>query len=449
MTFSEADSSANFYWGAATAAYQIEGSPLADGAGRCVWHEFSHTPGTTYRGQTGDVACDHFHRYAEDIDIMRRLGLGAYRFSIRWPRVLPEGIGKVNPKGIAFYDRLLDAVLAANLEPFVTLHHWDFPSTLHRLGGWMNRDAAEWLAEYATVMADTLGDRVTWWSTMNEPFVVAEQGHLLGAQAPGMRNIYATGHAIHNQLRAHVLAYRAIKAVRPDATVGIVLSNAGVSPASESEDDVHASELAHSWHNFPLYLEPLFHGRYPTGIDQLIGQYLPAEYEADMDALSIPPDFVGLNYYSGYKVRSDATRWAGFSAEEEPDAPRTNMDWIIRPEGLSHLLTRAHESYELPAIFVTENGAAFEDRREGNTVHDPERIAYLEAHIAEVLRAKKEGVPVRGYFVWSLLDNFEWARGYEKRFGIVYVDFETQERVVKDSGHWYGELARGANSSLS
>ncbi len=442
MTLHEATPDSRFYWGAATSSYQIEGSPLADGSGRCIWHEFAHTPGATHDGETGDVACDHYHRFGGDVEIMRRLGLGAYRFSIRWPRILPDGVGKVNPAGIAFYDRLLDVLLEAGIEPFVTLHHWELPSVLQRRGGWTNRDVAAWFAEYASVVASALGDRVRWWATLNEPFVVADEGHLAGAHAPGIRNIYAAGHAVHNQLRAHAAAWHAVKAAVPQASVGIVLHNAAVWPASAAADDIAAAATAHAWLSFPLFLDPLVHGAYPEQIERILRPYLPAGYEHDMEELRVPPDFAGINYYSGFKARHDPTSWAGFDAVEEPEAPRTAMGWVIRPDGLRLILRQVHLRYKLPVLFVTENGAAFEDRREGEQVHDPKRIAYLESHIAEVLRAREEGVPVQGYFVWSLLDNFEWAHGYSKRFGIVYVDFGTQERVVKDSGLWYGEVAR-------
>jgi beta-glucosidase len=434
--------SRDFYWGAATAAYQIEGSPLADGAGRCIWHEFAHTPGTIIGGDTGDRACDHYHRFAEDVALMRELGLGAYRFSLRWSRILPDGAGQVNPAGLDFYDRLIEAILSAGIEPFVTLYHWDLPSTLNRRGGWSNRDLAGWFADYAAVVVEKFGDRVHWWATLNEPFVVAEQGHLVGAHAPGLRNIYATGEAIHNQLRAHASASEAIKAAAPDSAVGIVLHNAAVWPATESDEDVAAARVADSWHNYPLFLEPLVNGRYPVELDGLLEPFLPCGYEDDMAALRIPPDFVGMNYYSGYLVRHDPTSWKGFASVDEPHMPRTSMNWIVRPEGLYEILSAVHSRYHLPALFVTENGAAFEDDRSGDAVHDPDRVAYLDSHIKQVLRAKEEGVPVQGYFVWSLLDNFEWALGYSKRFGIVYVDFESEERIVKDSGRWFAKLAR-------
>ncbi|MGA3218949.1 MAG: GH1 family beta-glucosidase [Acidimicrobiales bacterium] len=432
----------NFYWGAATAAYQIEGSPLADGAGRCVWHEFSHTPSTTHAGETGDVAADHYHRWESDIAIMRGLGLNAYRFSVRWPRVIPDGSGRVNEAGLGFYDRMLDGVLRAGLEPFVTLFHWDMPSALLARGGWSNRDVAEWFADYCATVAGRLGDRVKWWTTLNEPFVVAEQGHLVGAHAPGMRNIFATGQAVHNQLRAHVAGRDALKAVNQDASVGIALHNAAVWPATDAEADQTAAETANAWHSFPLFLEPLVFGRYPQELEERLSPYLPQGYERDMDALQVPPDFVGLNYYHGYRARHDVGSWLGYAPVEEPDAPQTTMNWAIRPEGLRRILSQAHERYKLPSLLVTENGASFADRRDGDAVHDQDRTAYLKSHIAEVLRARDEGVPVHGYFVWSLLDNFEWALGYSKRFGIVYVDYGTQERVIKDSGHWYGSFVR-------
>jgi beta-glucosidase len=435
---------AKFYWGAATAAYQIEGSPLADGAGRCVWHEFSHTPGTTYKGQTGDVAADHYHRWAEDVELMKNLGLNAYRFSLRWPRILPEGKGDVNAAGIGFYDRLVDGLLAAGIEPFVTLFHWDMPSALFRLGGWSNRDVAGWFGDYASVVADALGDRVKYWTTLNEPFVVSAEGHLVGNHAPGTRNIYQACYSVHNQLRAHVAGYHAIKAARScgNASVGLTAHDAAVWPASGSDEDVTAAERAESWHNFPLFFDPLVYGHYPPALEPRLRAYLPEGYEKDMDALRAPPDFIGLNYYHGYYARESGENWLGFAAVAEPDVPRTTMDWAIRPQGLHRVITQAHERYKLPAVYITENGAAFDDRPEGGAVHDTDRKAYLRSHIAAMLQARDEGVPVKGYFVWSLLDNFEWALGYSKRFGIVYVDYDTQERIVKDSGHWYGGLAR-------
>ncbi|MGC1239580.1 MAG: GH1 family beta-glucosidase [Acidimicrobiales bacterium] len=444
----DSESREEFYWGASTAAYQIEGSPLADGAGRCVWHEFSHTPHTIDNGDNGDVACDHYHRRDEDVALMRELGLGAYRFSIRWPRILPDGTGEVNEKGLDFYDRLLDELLAADIEPFLTLHHWDLPAALQRRGGWSNRDVASWFADYVDVVADRLGDRVRNWITLNEPFVVAEQGHLVGAHAPGIRNIYATGHAIHHQLLAHASAWHVLKSAYPQSQVGIALHNAAVYPATEALADVEATERANAWHNYPLFLEPLVNGRYPASLEDRLAPYLPKGYEDDMDGLRIEPDFAGVNYYSGYLVRNDTERWLGFESVPEPAAPRTEMDWIVRPDGLRDILMETDRRYKLKSLYVTENGAAFEDVVVEGEVDDAERLEYLKEHIAATLAARAEGVPVRGYFVWSLFDNFEWGRGYAKRFGIVHVDFTTQERLVKASGRWYSELARSHSISV-
>jgi beta-glucosidase len=435
-----------FLWGAATASYQIEGSLQADGAGRCIWEEFSATPGTTYLGQTGAVACDHYNRWSEDIALMRELGLGAYRFSIRWSRVLPEGTGTVNHRGLDFYDQLVDGLLDAGIEPFPTIFHWDLPAALQRRGGWSNRDIANWFGEYTEALVDRLGDRVRRWTTLNEPWVVAHHGHLTGTFAPGIRNIYAACDAIHNQLRAHSQATSVIKQSLPLASVGLALSNGYVEPASTRPEDIAAAETAHAWGNFPLFLEPLVNGRYPAAVQERMRPYMPDGFEDDLPDIQGEPDFVGLNYYFGSLVCSDESDWLGIGSVDEPAEPRTAMDWIIRPRGLHALLARAHRDYHLSSIFVTENGAAFEDHREGSTVDDPDRLAYLQSHTRAALDAREEGVPVDGYFVWSLLDNFEWALGYSKRFGIAYVDYETQERVVKQSGRWYAGLARGEHA---
>lgn len=439
-----------FYWGAATAAYQIEGSPMADGAGMCVWHEFSHTPGNTVDGDTGDVAADHYRRWAADVDMMKGLGLNAYRFSLRWARVLPEGKGRVNQGGIDFYSRLVDKLLASGIEPFVTLFHWDTPSGLHRLGGWTNPDIAGWFADYASVVAGALGDRVTHWMTLNEPFVVAEQGHLYANHAPGMRNIYATCACVHHQIRAHVAGYHAIKALSSQASVGMAMHNLGAWPATGSPEDVAAAERAHCWHNFPLFADPLVHGHYPQAIEDRLAPYLPKGYEDDMASLKVAPDFMGLNYYTTHLVKHSASTWLGTEVVPEPDVPRMAMlDWVVRPQGLYQLITQAHDRYRLPALYVTENGAAYHDAVVDGAVHDVERTEYLKSHTAAVLQAKEEGAPVQGYFVWSLMDNFEWGLGYSMRFGIVRVDYATQERTVKDSGQWYSRLARSGATTVS
>jgi beta-glucosidase len=387
------------------------------------------------------VAADHYHKWPEDIELMKTMGLNGYRFSIRWPRILPDGKGRINQAGIDFYDRLVDGLLAAGIEPFITLFHWDLPSALFRLGGWSNPDIAGWFGEYAAVVASALGDRVKYWMTLNEPFVVSAEGHLVGNHAPGMRNIYQACHSVHHQIRAHVAGYQALKANDADASVGLAAHDAAVWPASDAEEDVAAAERAEGWHNFPLFFDPLVLGHYPPALEDRLRPYLPEGYENDMSSLVHPPDFIGINYYHGYYARNSEDNWLGFVGVDEPDAPRTTMDWIIRPAGLHRVITQAHERYKLPAVYITENGASFEDVREGDAVHDEGRTAYLKSHVAATLQARDEGVPVKGYFVWSFLDNFEWALGYSRRFGVVYVDYETQERVLKDSGLWYSRLA--------
>jgi beta-glucosidase len=431
-----------FYWGAATASYQVEGSPLADGGGRCIWDEFAHTPGTISDGTTGDVAADHYHRWREDIGLIAALGLNAYRFSVRWPRVLPEGEGQPNKRGLSFYDRLVDGLLSAGVEPFVTLYHWDLPAALLRLGGWANPDIAGWFADYTASVAAALGDRVNYWVTLNEPFVVASEGHLAGAHAPGLRNIYHACHSLHNQLRAHAASHRVLQSLAPGAQVGLALHNAAVWPASDNPEDLAAAERAEAWHNFPMFLGPLVHGAYPEAIEGRLAPYLPQHYGTDMEEICLAPDFVGLNYYFGYLARHSEHSWLGFEALQDPAIAKTAMGWGISPEGLYRVITQAHDAYKLPAIYVTENGAAFPDSIANGAVHDPDRTAYLRSHVSAALKAREAGAPVKGYFVWSLLDNFEWAHGYTKRFGLVYVDYATQRRVVKDSGWWYAKLAR-------
>lgn len=432
-----------FLWGVATASYQVEGSPLADGGGRCVWHEFSHTPGNTFEGHTGDVAADHYHRWSADVDLLKQLGVSAYRFSVRWPRVLPEGTGQVNAAGLGFYDRLVDKLLSVGIEPFVTLFHWDLPSALHQRGGWANPEVAHWFGDYAAVMAGALGDRVKYWVTLNEPFVVSEQGHLVGNHAPGMRNIFATGSSVHNQLRAHVAGHHALKAAAADLCVGMATHNIAVWPATGSPEDAEAAERAHCWHNFPLFTDPLVHGRYPPALEARLSPYLPRGYEADMAGLQVAPDFLGLNYYTGYYARASTQNWLGYEAVPEAGRPKMAMlDWVVRPEGLHRVITQAHQRYHLPALYVTENGAAFEDTVSADgAVHDELRTDYLRSHTAAALQARADGAPLDGYFAWSFLDNYEWALGYSMRFGIVRVDYATQERTVKDSGLWYSKLA--------
>ncbi len=434
-----------FKWGVATASYQIEGSPLADGAGTSIWHRFSHTPGTTHNGDTGDVACDHYHRYKEDVAIMKELGVKAYRFSIAWPRIFPYGRGKINLKGIDFYDRLVDELMNAGIEPFITLYHWDLPAALQEKGGWMNRDIAGWFADYADYVFQKLGDRVKHWITLNEPWVTAFIGHMFGTHAPGVKDVFAAFEVVHNQLRAHSRAVEAFREENLDGEIGITLSNHSQAPASQSEADVMAAKIAHEQVNYPLFLNPIFKGDYPEHLLSVAKEYFPKDYKRDMGDIKKPIDFVGINYYSGSLVKADPSAPLGIKSVDR-GLEKTEMGWEIYPEGLYDILKGLQDTYNPREVFITENGAAFNDKVENGAVHDEKRIDYLKLHFEQALRAIGDGVKLKGYFVWSLMDNYEWAEGYSKRFGIVYVDYETQKRILKDSAKWYSKVI--ANNSL-
>ncbi|PNR96216.1 GH1 family beta-glucosidase [Petrotoga sp. 9PWA.NaAc.5.4] len=432
----------DFIWGAATASYQIEGSPLADGAGTSIWHRFSHTSGNILNGDTGDIADDHYNRYKEDISIMKHLGLKAYRFSISWPRIFPYGKGKINEKGLDFYNRLVDVLLDAEIIPFVTLYHWDLPAALQDLGGWMNRDIACWYADYADYMFQRLGDRVKNWITLNEPWVMAFIGHFTGEHAPGMKDIYGAFSVVHNQLRAHSKAVKSFKEENiKNGKIGITLSNSSHDPATDSEEDKRAAQLAHEWTNYPLFLNPIFKGDYPTLLKEKVYEYLPNNYQKDMQDIKEEIDFVGINYYSGDLIKADSNSFLG-GKNVERGLPKTEMGWEIYPEGFYKILKGVQDEYNPKEVYVTENGAAFNDKVEEEQVHDESRIEYLKKHFEKAHKAIEDGVKLKGYFVWSLLDNFEWAWGYSKRFGIVYVDYKTQKRIIKDSGKWYSNFIK-------
>jgi beta-glucosidase len=433
----------DFVWGAATAAYQIEGSPRADGKGESIWDRFCRIPGTIANGDSGDVACDHYRLWREDVTLMKQLGLDAYRFSISWPRVLPEGRGKVNSAGLDFYDRLTDALLEAGILPFATLYHWDLPQALQDRGGWGDRDIAPYFASYTSAVTERLGDRVKHWITLNEPKVTAFDGHLWGVHAPGMRSLRLAFAAAHNSLRAHGMAIQAIRAAVPNSTAGITLNLNPVHPAGDSTEDDEAARLADAFHN-RWFLDPLFSGSYPDDISQLLGDASPAIEEGDFSTIRQPLDFLGVNYYTRSVVRHrDQSQWfkdgkLPFETIKPDGREYTEMGWEVYPDGLRELLERLHRDYPAGAYYITENGAAFHDSvtAEG-AVHDARRRAYLESHVEAVSEAVSAGVPVKGYFAWSLLDNFEWAYGYSRRFGLIYVDYKTQERIWKDSARWY------------
>jgi beta-glucosidase len=424
----------DFLWGTATAAYQIEGAWNEDGKGESIWDRFSHTPGKIKDQTTGDVACDHYHRYQEDIALMRRLGLKAYRFSTAWPRVLPSGRGRINPPGLDFYDRLVDRLCAANIEPFLTLYHWDLPYALHQEGGWTNRDVAYTFADYAAVMVKRLGDRVKYWTTFNEPSVVMLDGYLAGAHAPGIQDIKAAYQAGHHLMLAHGLAVQAIRGVDPSLEVGIVLNESIVDPATDNSADIAAAQA--SWDSRQiLFLDTIFKGHYPPQVYDLIGDSMPKIKAGDMAIISQELDYLGLNYYSRNMVS------AAGKIDPIPGSEYTEMGWEVCAPALRRMLNKINQAYDLPPVFITENGAAFSDLvSPDGKVHDERRLDYLRQHFIQTQLAMQDGVDVRGYFVWSLLDNFEWAHGFSKRFGIVRVDYDTQERSVKDSGEWYSQV---------
>jgi beta-glucosidase len=432
-----------FVWGSATAAYQIEGAPLADGAGPSIWHRFSHTPGLMTNSDTGDVACDHYHRYAEDVTIMRDLGMQAYRFSISWSRILPEGTGRVNQKGVDFYRRLVDALRQAGIRPMATLYHWDLPAALDDRGGWLNRDVAEWFADYAAVAYKALDDAVEWWATLNEPWVVTDGGYLHGALAPGHRNLFEAPIATHNLLRAHGRAVQAYRAVGKHA-VGLVVNLEPKYPASQSPEDLAANRRADAYMN-RQYLDPALKGSYPEEMKEMFGDAWPDSPAADFDLIKQPLDFIGINYYLRAVTKNDPSNPIERAARvRQPGAIYTETGWEVYPPALTDVLLWFRDRYGSTPIYITENGAAFYDPPAAidGTVNDPLRIHYLRQHILSVARAIEKGVDVRGYFVWSLLDNLEWSHGYTKRFGIVHVDFATQKRTLKESAKFYREVVR-------
>jgi beta-glucosidase len=429
-----------FLWGAATASYQIEGAIQEDGRGTSIWDTFSATPGRTYNGDTGAVAVDHYHRMQEDLEIIARLGLDGYRFSIAWPRVLPTGSGPVNNKGLDFYDRLVDRLLVMGVQPFATLYHWDLPQPLQDAGGWTNRETAQRFADYVVVVVRRLGDRVTNWMTLNEPWCSAFLGYGIGVHAPGIRDRQAAVDAGHHLLLAHGLAVTRIRAVAPATPrVGIVLNFAPAYPADNRPETLRDRARSDAFSNRWL-LEPITLGAYPSELFTNMQLNPPPIQSGDMEIISTPIDFLGVNYYTRTVITGSPTPAAPEQAQTViiPDATYTEMDWEVYPSALTDLLVRLHRDYGIKELIVTENGAAFVDQWDGSDhVHDPQRLSYFRQHVSALSKAIEQGVPLRGYFAWSLLDNYEWAEGYSKRFGLVYVDYPTQRRIIKDSGLWY------------
>ncbi|MDZ4863288.1 MAG: GH1 family beta-glucosidase [Gemmatimonadota bacterium] len=440
----------SFLWGAATSAHQIEGSVRADGAAASIWDRFSHTPGSTTNGDTGDVACDHYRRSAQDVGLMRDLGLNAYRFSVAWARVLPEGRGAVNQAGLGFYDRLVDQLLAAGIQPALTLYHWDLPAALDDQGGWLNREIASWFADYASVMVQALGDRVGMWTTLNEPWVVADGGYLFGKLAPGHRNRFEAPIVSHNLLRAHGAGMQAIRAAG-GKQAGLVVNLEPKHPATDRPEDVAATQRADAYMN-RQYLDPVFFGQYPEELPDIYGDAWPTFPAADFDLIRQPLDFLGINYYTRSVVRDDPAAWPVRAARvTQPQHAYTLTDWEVYPPALTDVLSWVHSRYGRVPLYVTENGAAFYDAPAAidGRVDDPLRVHYLREHLRAIQVAMQQGVDVRGYFAWSLLDNFEWSAGYAKRFGLIHVNFITQERTPKASAGFYAEVIRTRGATLS
>ncbi|MER7165916.1 GH1 family beta-glucosidase [Micromonospora sp. NPDC000207] len=446
-----------FLWGAATAAYQIEGAATEDGRGPSIWDTFSHTEGTVVAGHTGDVACDHYHRLASDVSLMADLGLKSYRFSVSWPRVQPTGSGPANAKGLDFYRRLVDDLLASDIEPWLTLYHWDLPQRLEDEGGWPARDTAARFADYTRLVVDALGDRVRHWTTLNEPWCSAFLGYGSGVHAPGRTDSAAAVRAGHHLMLGHGLAVQALRAARPEAQVGVTVNLYPVDPATDSPEDVDAARRIDGLAN-RFFLDPLLRGSYPQDVRDDLRRICDFGHvrEGDLAVIAAPLDLVGINYYSRHVVAAgppepassgfvSGSTWPGSEDVRfvSRGVPVTDMQWEIDAPGLVETLRRVHEEYTDLPLYVTENGSAFVDTVVDGRVDDVDRVAYFDAHLRAAHAAISAGVPLVGYFAWSLMDNFEWAWGFTKRFGMIYVDYDDdQARIPKSSARWYAEVIR-------
>ena len=436
-----------FVWGAATAAYQVEGGALADGRGRSIWDMLCEKAGAIHGGHNAEVSSDHYHRWAEDVALLRQLGLNGYRFSLSWPRILPSGTGPLNPPGLAFYDRLVDGLLEAGITPYVTLFHWDLPLELYHRGGWLNRDVAGWFADYAEVVARRLGDRVEHWMTLNEPQVFVGHGHYDGRHAPGLK--FSLGEMLrcgHHALLAHGRGVQALRASSPrPARIGFAPMGFPKLPASDSAEDraaareqMYAVTEPNHW-NLTWWADPVLLGRYPEDGLALFGKDAPKVAAGDLELISAPTDFLGLNIYQGVVIRRGATGRPEV-VPHPPGFPVTGFNWPVTPEALYWGPKFAFERYQKP-IFITENGLSCRDWPSlDGRVHDPQRIDFITRHLRELFRAIQDGVPIEGYFHWSALDNFEWADGFKERFGLIYVDYASGRRIPKDSYHWYAKV---------
>lgn len=433
----------NFQWGVSASAYQIEGACRADGKGPSIWDTFTHREGCIFNGDNGDVACDHYHRMPQDVALMKELGIPLYSFTIAWTRILPEGRGRINPKGLDFYDRLVDTLLEAGIRPKSTLYHWDLPQRLQDLGGWVNRDAIHWFGEYARIVFDRLADRVDLWATHNEPWVAAFLGYAHGLHAPGLCDYTQAYQAAHHMLMAHGQAVQIYRAGNYGGEIGLILNLNGFVPASESAADVAATQRVHD-ETHALFLDPVFKGKYPQRLFDHIGAHQPKVRAGDVQLIRQPIDFLGVNYYNTDTVAYDlfgGLNKAYIRPYSAPGWGRTEMGWGIHPEGLRGELQHLKEHYGNPKIFINENGCAMPDQPdETGFVADWNRIRYIRAHLRALHAALEAGANVHGYFVWSFLDNFEWERGFSKRFGMVRVDYDSLARVPKQSAYWFRDV---------
>lgn len=439
----------NFFWGAATAAYQIEGAWNQDGKGESIWDRFAHTPGNIKNGDTGDIACDSYRRWRDDIDLMRAMNLNSYRFSIGWTRVQPTGTGAANSKGVDYYSRIVDALLEARIRPFVTLYHWDLPQSLEDAGGWPNRDTASRFADYVEIIARALGDRVSDWMLFNEPLAFTYRGYLEGTHAPGRKSLFDFLRATHTVNLAQCAGFRALKAVRPAARVGTAFSMSPCEPATNSEEDRVAAERAHAVTNL-WFLEPALNGRYPEAL-AFFPETVMGIKPGDLDKMRAPLDFIGINLY--YRTIASAPGVIERIAHAQEwlfpvktvggeQGPKTDIGWEVWPQALYDIVTRITRDFNRPQIEITENGCAYNDRPDNNgVIRDSRRIEYHRQYLQGLAHAIADGADVHGYHAWSLLDNLEWAEGFSQRFGLAYVDFKTQQRTIKESGRWYAKVA--------